>query len=116
MWLMLQRNHPDDFVLSTGETHSIGEFLEETFLVLSQLEGKSFTYNDYIKIRPELFRPTEVDLLLGDSTKAKTVLGWQPETNFKQLVKEMVEADWKRYHYEIRHHSTKRNWRDIITP
>lgn len=98
MSLMLQHTLPDDYVLATGETHSIREFLEETFRVLSELEGIAYDYKDFIEINEKLYRPTEVDLLLGDASKAKQTLGWEPKTNFKQLVAEMVQADHKRYH------------------
>lgn len=96
MWLMLQQDKPDDFLLATGHTHSIEEFLAEAFAVVSELAGSHFPWPDYVEIDPAFFRPTEVDLLLGDATKARTQLLWQPKTSFKQLVREMVEADWKR--------------------
>jgi GDPmannose 4,6-dehydratase len=89
MWLMLQQETPDDYVVATGETHSVKEFVEEAFS-LAGLDWK-----EHVKIDPRYFRPTEVDLLLGDSAKARRALGWQPEIGFKQLVKMMVEADWR---------------------
>ena len=89
MWLMLQQPQGDDYVVATGETHSVREFLDEAF----QLVGRP--WKDFVKIDPKYYRPTEVDLLIGDATKAKTQLGWKPKTSFKQLVRIMVEADLK---------------------
>jgi GDPmannose 4,6-dehydratase len=87
MWLMMQQPKPDDFVLATGETHSIREFLDETFDYLH------LDWHQYVVIDPELYRPAEVDLLLGDASKAKRVLGWEPKVKFKELVKLMVDAE-----------------------
>ncbi|MCC6276295.1 MAG: GDP-mannose 4,6-dehydratase [Oligoflexia bacterium] len=87
MWLMLQHQTPDDYVVATGETHSVREFLEIAF----GLVGRN--YEDYVKIDPKYFRPTEVDLLIGDPTKAKKVLGWNPTVSFKELVTLMVIED-----------------------
>lgn len=87
MWLMLQQEHPDDFVIATGETHSVGEFLDEAFGLLA------LDWHDYVKIDPRYHRPTEVNILLGDPSKAKHKLGWQPKVKFKELVRIMVEAD-----------------------
>lgn len=89
MWLMLQQETPDDFVISTGETHSVREFLELAFA------RAGLDYKDYVTTDPKLVRPAEVDLLLGDCTKAKTQLGWTPRTSFKELVNLMVDADLK---------------------
>jgi GDPmannose 4,6-dehydratase len=89
MWMMLQQNAPGDYVVATGETHSVREFVEEAF----SLAG--LDWEKYIHADPRYFRPTEVDLLQGDSTKARRELGWRPEISFKQLVKMMVEADWR---------------------
>jgi GDPmannose 4,6-dehydratase len=89
MWRMLQADTPDDYVVATGETHSVREFLDEVF---GQLD---LDWNDYVEIDPRYFRPTEVDLLLGDATKAREALGWEPEVSFKQLAKMMVDADLK---------------------
>ena len=88
MWLMLQQNKPDDYVIATGETHSIKEFLDRVFELLDM------NWHKYVEIDPVYFRPTEVDLLLGDPTKANTILNWKPKVNFKELVKLMVESDW----------------------
>jgi GDPmannose 4,6-dehydratase len=87
MWLMLQQDEPDDYVISTDETHTVREFCEKTFARLG------LDCDDFIEIDPRYFRPAEVDLLLGDSTKARTKLGWNPQTSFEQLVDMMVECD-----------------------
>ena len=87
MWLMLQQEEADDFVVATGETHSVREFLEEAF------NHVDLNPNDYVEIDPKYFRPAEVDLLIGDASKAKEKLGWEPKVTFKELVKIMVEAD-----------------------
>jgi GDPmannose 4,6-dehydratase len=87
MWLMLQQEKGDDFVIATGETHSVREFLEESFGVAH------LDWNEYVKIDSRYFRPAEVDLLVGDAGKARRLLGWQPKTSFKELVRIMVEAD-----------------------
>ncbi|HET6248994.1 MAG TPA: GDP-mannose 4,6-dehydratase [Tepidisphaeraceae bacterium] len=88
MWRMLQAEKPDDFVVSTGETHSVREFLDEVFGILK------LDWKQYVDVDPRYFRPAEVDLLLGDCAKAKKVLGWTPRVTFKGLAKMMTEADW----------------------
>ena len=87
MWLMLQQPKPDDYVIATGETHSVREFLEEAFSYVG------LSWEDYVKVDQKYFRPAEVDLLLGDPAKAKRVLGWTPRVTFKELVRLMVDAD-----------------------
>jgi GDPmannose 4,6-dehydratase len=87
MWLMLQQPKPDDYVVATGETHSVQEFLEEAF------SCAGLDWRKHVKVDAKYFRPAEVDLLLGDPTKAKTVLGWTRKVSFKELVSLMVEAD-----------------------
>jgi len=87
MWLMLQQEQPDDYVVATGETHAIREFLEVAF---SYVDLK---WEEYVEIDPRYFRPAEVELLLGDPSKAKTKLNWQPSVTFKELVYLMVDAD-----------------------
>lgn len=87
MWMMLQQPHPDDFVVATGETHSVREFLDLAFKHVNLDPEK------YVIINPRYFRPAEVDVLLGDSTKARQLLGWQPTVSFTQLVDEMVHAE-----------------------
>lgn len=88
MWLMLQQEKPDDYVIATGENHSVGEFVKEAFNVIGIDDWKK-----YIKISKEFKRPAEVDFLIGDASKAKKILGWHPEVDFKSLVKLMVESD-----------------------
>jgi GDPmannose 4,6-dehydratase len=87
MYLMMQADEPDDYVIATGETHSIREFLDETFGLLD-LDWKA-----HVEIDPRYYRPAEVDLLLGDASKAREKLGWEPRVTFKELAKLMVEAD-----------------------
>ena len=87
MWLMLQQQQADDFVIATGHTYSIREFLD---LVFSKLD---LDWNDYVEIDPRYFRPAEVELLLGDPTKAKQLLGWSPKTSLEQLAEIMVDHD-----------------------
>lgn len=87
MWLMLQQEQPDDYVIATGETHSVREFLDEAFAYAS------LDWRDYVEIDPKYYRPAEVDLLVGDASKANHMLGWQPTTTFKNLVRLMVDAD-----------------------
>lgn len=89
MWRMLQQPEPDDYVIATGETHSVREFLDKTFAILG------LDWQRHVKIDERYLRPSEVDLLLGDPTKAKTKLGWTPETSFDELVRIMVDADWR---------------------
>lgn len=89
MWRILQHDTPDDFVLATGETHSIREFCEETFGLLD------LDWKEYVRYDARYERPTEVDLLLGDSSKARKVLDWKPKYDFKQLVRLMVDSDLK---------------------
>lgn len=87
MWLMLQQSEPDDYVIATGETHSVSEFLETAFGYVN------LNWQDYVEIDPRYFRPAEVDLLLGDPSKARQKLGWKPSVTFKELVQLMVDAD-----------------------
>ena len=87
MWLMLQQEEPDDYVVATGETHSIREFLDVAFNYVN------LNWNDYVRFDPRYLRPAEVDLLIGDPAKAKQKLGWEPSVTFEGLVKLMVDAD-----------------------
>ena len=89
MWLMLQQDEPEDFVIATGETHSVREFLEKTF------QRVGLPWKSHVEIDSRYMRPSEVDLLLGDATKAREKLGWQPQTSFEELVNLMVDADWQ---------------------
>ncbi len=90
MWLMLQQDEPEDYVIATGEQHSVREFVEETFGLL-QLD-----WREHVEIDPRYCRPAEVDSLLGDASKARRQLGWRPRTSFKELVRLMVDADFVR--------------------
>lgn len=107
MWLMLQQEKPDDFVIATGETHSVREFVELAYKELGiEIEWFGNGVDEYgvdksngkaiVKVDPRYYRPTEVDLLLGSAAKAEKILKWKPRTNFKDLVKIMVEADFKK--------------------
>jgi GDPmannose 4,6-dehydratase len=87
MWLMLQANQADDYVIATGETRSVREFLSEAFGYLD------LDWEQYVETDPRYYRPAEVDLLLGDASKARSVLGWEPKIDFKQLVRLMVDHD-----------------------
>jgi GDPmannose 4,6-dehydratase len=89
MWLMLQADEPNDYVVATNEAHTIREFLELAFQYLD------LNWQDYLVIDPRYFRPTEVNLLMGDYSKARDMLGWEPRTTFSQLAQLMVEADWE---------------------
>jgi GDPmannose 4,6-dehydratase len=104
MWLILQQNEPDDYVLATGESHSVREFVEKAFAHIgrtivwrgSGVEEKGFDKSNgevLVEIDPRYFRPTEVDALRGDPGKARARLGWRHRTNFDELVKEMVNVD-----------------------
>ena len=88
MWLMLQQDKPDDYVIATGETHSVEEFLEHAFR-----HAGLGNWNQYVYIDPEFFRPAEVDYLLGNPSKARRKLGWEPEIKFRRLAELMTEAD-----------------------
>ena len=104
MWLMLQQDQPNDFVLATGETHTVREYCEKAFAVVGKTivwegEGENIVGKEKdtgiirIRVDPKYFRPTEVDLLLGNPTKAHKLLGWKRKVDFDSLVKEMVLAD-----------------------
>ena len=107
MWMMLQHDTPDDYVLATGETHTVREFVEKSFVFVGTtikwigekgtVDEKAVDADDesrvLVQIDPRYFRPTEVDLLLGDPTKVKNVLGWEAEMTFEALVKDMMTAD-----------------------
>ena len=107
MWLMLQQDKPDDYVLATGENHSVREFVEEAFNnvnikilwegeVDKEVGKDANTGNVIIEVDPKYYRPVDVINLVGDYSKAKKILKWEPKTKFKQLVKVMVNADLKR--------------------
>jgi len=112
MWMMLQQKEPDDYVLATGETHSIKEFVEKACYFAGfdlEWEGKDDNLKGIdrgsgrviVETSKEFYRPAEVDLLIGDASKAKRVLGWQPKTSFEKLVEIMVDADLKRVAQEL---------------
>jgi len=113
MWLMLQQDKPDDYVIATGETHSVREFVELAFKAVDiDIEWKGEGLNEkgidkktgkvLVEVSPKFFRPAEVDLLIGDYSKAKEKLGWKPKTTFPQLVQIMVEADVKRVERKLK--------------
>lgn len=87
MWLMLQQERPNDFVIGTGEAHSVSDFLDEAFGYVN------LDWHDYVRIDPRYFRPTEVDYLLADTTRVRTQLDWEPRVRFRELVRIMVDAD-----------------------
>ena len=89
MWLMLQQDKPDDYVIATGQTHSVREFLDEVFGYLD------LDWQKYVEIDPRYYRPSEVDFLLGDSSKARKALKWEPKVTFKELARMMTDADMK---------------------
>ena len=89
MWLMLQQDKPDDYVVATGETHSVREFIESAF------DYVGLDWKKYVKIDKQFYRPAEVHRLIGDYSKAKKKLGWRPKVKFEQLVRMMVDADLK---------------------
>lgn len=90
MWMMMQQSGADDYVIATGVTRSVRDFVEAAFSVVG------LNWQDYVTVDPRYYRPAEVDLLIGDASKAKSVLGWQPRTSFDQLVERMVAADLDR--------------------
>jgi len=96
MWLMLQQDQPDDYVVATGETHSVREFCAEAFGVLG------LDWQAYVKHDPRYERPAEVDMLVGDASKARRALGWEPKVRFKDLVRIMIEADLESARREVR--------------
>jgi GDPmannose 4,6-dehydratase len=90
MWLMLQQNQPDDYIIATGKTHTVKEWVEVAFRTVG------LNWEDYVVIDPKYIRPAEVDLLLGNSEKARTKLGWKPKVDFEQLIEMMVKQDLKK--------------------
>lgn len=118
MWKILQHERPDDFVIGTGEAHTIQEFLEEAFGYLN------LDWREYVEIDARYFRPTEVNYLLGDCSKAKKELGWEPRVLFKDLVRIMVDADLELLGLNSpgegrklleRHHGPWHRWEDQVT-
>jgi GDPmannose 4,6-dehydratase len=103
MWMIMNADEPDDYVVATGETHSVREFLEKTFGYLD------LDWEKYVEIDPRYFRPAEVDLLLGDASKAREKLGWEPKVSFDQLVKLMTDHDLKLAQQEAATRELKHN-------
>lgn len=99
MWMMLQQSEPDDYVIATGITNTVRKMCDIAFSFVG------LSYQDYVVIDPQLYRPAEVDLLLGDPAKAQEKLGWKPETNLQELIEMMVEADLKRLNAGLVNHS-----------
>jgi GDPmannose 4,6-dehydratase len=95
MWRMLQHDQPDDYVIATGEAHSVRDFLD----LAGAFAGVDWTR--HVETDPKYYRPTEVDFLLGDSSKARKILGWEPKVGFEELVRTMVEHDLERAEQEI---------------
>jgi GDPmannose 4,6-dehydratase len=101
MWLMLQQDEPDDYVIATGEAHSVEEFAALAFAQVG------LDWRDYVRVDPNLLRPAEVDHLIGDASKARHKLGWQPTVSFPELVRIMVEADLEAVRRELRARSAR---------
>ena len=89
MWLMLNQDQPDDYVIATGETHSVRDFLDEAFGSLD------LDWNDYVTVNPKLIRPLEKEILCGDASKAKRILNWEPKVTFRELARMMTDHDLK---------------------
>jgi len=96
MWLMMQQEQPDDFVVATGESHSVQEFLELAF------DRVKLDWHKYVELDPRFLRPSEVDVLLGDASKARRILNWQPKVNFQQLVAMMIDSDMELAQREVK--------------
>ncbi|MCG2790251.1 MAG: GDP-mannose 4,6-dehydratase [Actinomycetia bacterium] len=103
MWLMLQQDEPDDYVISTGRTHSVNDLVKIAFAYVN------LNWEDYVVVDPKFVRPAEVELLLGDSTKALKKLGWAPETSFEELIKMMIDADLERIENDIKLFNLNKN-------
>ena len=103
MWLMLQQDKPDDYVISTGITHSVRDLVQIAFNYVN------LNWEDYVIVDPKFVRPAEVEILLGDSTKALKKLGWAPETSFEELIKMMIDADLERIENDIKLFNLNKN-------
>jgi GDPmannose 4,6-dehydratase len=103
MWLVLQQREPDDYVIATGESHSVREFVEEAFSIVG------LDWQNHVRFDSRYVRPTEVDHLLGDASKAQRKLGWQPKTTFRELVRKMVESDLEAEGVAVRGRKAARN-------
>jgi GDPmannose 4,6-dehydratase len=110
MWMMLQQDKPDDFVIASGETHSVEEFVKIAFEIVG------LNYKDYVKSDPKFMRPTDVNILHGDSSKAREKLGWESKVTFEGLIKEMVDADLERWVIKPRHWDapSSTDWEDAL--
>jgi GDPmannose 4,6-dehydratase len=103
MWLMLQQDKPDDYVISTGITHSVNDLVKIAF------DYVNLNWENYVIVDPKFVRPAEVEILLGDSTKALKKLGWAPETSFEELIKMMIDADLERIENDIKLFNLNKN-------
>jgi len=101
MWRMMQLDEPDDFVVATGETHTVREFVQSAF------DHAGLDWRKWVQIDSKYFRPTEVDILLGDASKARRVLGWEPKVRFEQLVRLMVDADMRLLQDQLQGRTTR---------
>ena len=110
MWLMLQQDEPEDYVIATGEAHSVKEFLDEAF------KCAGLDWQDHVEIDPKYFRPTEVDVLIGDPSKAENNLGWKPKVKFKELVRLMVDADMKKEELRLNGYAKYKGEIDHVVP
>ncbi|MBU4374702.1 MAG: GDP-mannose 4,6-dehydratase [Euryarchaeota archaeon] len=110
MWLMLQQNEPEDYVIATGETHSVREFLNEAF------DYAGMDWEKYVEIDHRYFRPTEVDVLIGDPRKAQKKLGWKPKVRFKELVKLMVDADMRKEELKLNGSANYKKMENYVVP
>lgn len=110
MWLMLQQSEPEDYVIATGEAHSVREFLHEAF------NYAGMDWEKYVEIDPRYFRPTEVDVLIGDSRKAQKKLGWKPRVKFKELVKLMVDADIQKEELKLNGSAKYKKTENYVVP
>lgn len=110
MWLMLQQKEPEDFVIATGEAHSVREFLDEAFAYAG------LDWEERVEIDPKYFRPTEVDILIGDARKAQRKLGWKPKVKFKELVKLMVDADMQKEELRLNGSAKYKKMEDYVVP
>ncbi len=110
MWLMLQQDKPEDYVIATGEAHSVREFLDEAFAYAG------LDWEERVEIDPKYFRPTEVDILIGDARKAQKKLGWKPKMKFKELVKLMVDADMQKEELKLNGFANYKKMENYVVP
>jgi GDPmannose 4,6-dehydratase len=110
MWLMLQQDEPEDYIIATGEAHSVREFLYEAFAYAG------LDWKEHVEIDPKYFRPTEVDILIGDTRKAQKKLGWKPKVRFKELVKLMVDTDMRKEELKLKGSDNYKKMENYIVP